>query len=447
MNLPIAVRLSQTLAMMALLSLCCIPKAFAQGDPSLIGELIWSDDFNAFQDAVWTHEVGDGCDKNICSWGNNERQYYAAENTSIESTPNDPDPSNTSLVIEARQEFRGNRDYTSARIISKNKISVLYGMLEVRMMVPDLDHGLWPAAWLLGDGATSWPQQGEIDMMEMGHSQHDREFNFCADVTTNQFVGSNIFHYAEGACNPDNATCAANYAWRESLNAPSNISPYCPEHSLDNRFVKYRLYWTPTSLDISIVDEVEGIEHSLINTFNIDATNPDIATFNEPFYLLLNMAVGGNLPGLPIFEPQNPVTAPTPGKMYVDYIHLHEYAGYGEVILGDGAEPVEEPLSGTVGVFTDRTDLDNYITPGTGSSVLVWGDTLIAGPVEPAYEGSNLISWQTEPSKGWFGAGIAAGAAKNFSNYTGGTLNFSMKVPADLSFKVGVISNAGENWI
>ncbi|PCK04838.1 MAG: hypothetical protein COA42_18840, partial [Alteromonadaceae bacterium] len=89
-------------------------RAFAQGDPALIGELIWSEDFNTFQDSVWTHEVGDGCDKNICNWGNNERQYYAKENTSIEPTPNDPDPSNTSLVIEAREEFRGNREYTSA---------------------------------------------------------------------------------------------------------------------------------------------------------------------------------------------------------------------------------------------------------------------------------------------------------------------------------------------
>ncbi len=119
--------------------------------------LVWSDEFlgSTINPNNWTHETGGG------GWGNNELQYYTdrADNSYIQ---------NGKLVIEAKEESFGGRDYTSARLITKGKQFFKYGRIEARMKLP-YGQGLWPAFWMLGENISSigWPACGEIDIMEM----------------------------------------------------------------------------------------------------------------------------------------------------------------------------------------------------------------------------------------------------------------------------------------
>ena len=121
-------------------------------------QLIWADEFdgNSINASNWTHEIGTGFN----GWGNNELQSYtnSSSNSSV---------SNGSLKINALEQPIGQSDYSSARIISKNKFSFQYGKIEARLKMP-LGQGLWPAFWMLGQNidAVSWPQCGEIDVVE-----------------------------------------------------------------------------------------------------------------------------------------------------------------------------------------------------------------------------------------------------------------------------------------
>ncbi len=129
--------------------------------------LVWSDEFDGdagtpINTANWTAEIGGN------GWGNNEREYYTdrPENASLDGNGN--------LAIVARQENPGDYhchygtcEYTSARLISKDKVEFTYGRVEARIQIPR-GQGIWPAFWMLGNDISSagWPQSGEIDIME-----------------------------------------------------------------------------------------------------------------------------------------------------------------------------------------------------------------------------------------------------------------------------------------
>ena len=116
-------------------------------------KLVWSDEFNgtALDESVWTIQTGGA------GWGNNEKQFYTgrSENLRVEGG---------NLVIEARKEQYDKNEYTSARIMSKGKKTFTYGKMEARISLPS-GGGLWPAFWMMGNTG-SWPQCGEIDIME-----------------------------------------------------------------------------------------------------------------------------------------------------------------------------------------------------------------------------------------------------------------------------------------
>ncbi|MEL6867121.1 MAG: glycoside hydrolase family 16 protein, partial [Bacteroidota bacterium] len=134
-------------------------------------ELVWSDEFDgtAIDESKWSYDLGDGCDisEDLCGWGNNELEYYTdrSENSFIRDGK---------LVIEAKKEFpfyQGQHEYTSARMVTKNKGDWTYGRIDVRAKMP-LGQGLWPAIWMLPTDNTYgiWPKSGEIDIMEyLGH--------------------------------------------------------------------------------------------------------------------------------------------------------------------------------------------------------------------------------------------------------------------------------------
>ena len=225
--------------------------------------LVWSDEFNgtSVNTANWTFEVGGG------GWGNNELQYYTnGNNASIQ---------NGALVIEARRENVGGNAYTSSRMITRGKREFRYGRIEARIAVP-LGQGIWPAFWMLGAnfGSVGWPASGEIDVLE--------------HVNTSNTVYGTI-HWDAGG-----------YA---TYGGSTNTTPA--------NYHVYAIEWTASYIRW-FVDGVQYHEANILN--NINSTEE----FHRPFFLLLNVAVGGNWPG-----PPNAST-PFPARMLVDYVRVYQ---------------------------------------------------------------------------------------------------------------------------
>lgn len=423
----------RTLIYTSILLIILLSASALQGQ---VGELIWAEDFNSLDN--WIIETGNGA----WGWGNGELQYYKAANVTISGITGEP--GNNALRITARQETGpdivdqwGNPlNYTSGRLNTKSKISIKYGMIETRVSIPNINLGGWPAVWMLGTANYAWPRKGEIDIMEMGFTQAFRDLhdthnggNGQNNSTVNQMVGANAIFYSDAAVNPDNPSGAASLAWD-----PDDV--YCrPYYSYDpslvDRFLIYRTYWSADSLRFTVTDN--SIEYDLFTTpFAIDSLS---AEFQHPFHLVVNLAIGGALTdAYNLGDPNSgqPVSMPFPADMYVDYIKVYEWNGLGEVHLGP---PAFE--GGTFGVYTDETPVDNGLTVGLDAEIYVWEGTLAPGSIPP-YEGDNGISWVTT-GMGWFGAGIMSIQPVNLFNFGAGHLKFMIKIPAHVTFKIGII--------
>lgn len=420
-------KMSAKLAVFMAATLLSGAQAIADVLNPVVGEVLWEENFNSLDTTVWNKVEGDGCNIGLCGWGNQELQTYSANNLTIENVPFEP--ATKALAIEARRQVSGAYQFTSGKITTQDKLQVKYGLIEIRMSTPAVGMGLWPAAWMLGTSPASWPAKGEIDIMEMGHMAQARADAGFPGADINSYVGANAIFYASAACVPANPTCAAMTAWQTD-------NAYVASTPLVNRFVIYRLYWTDTQMRFTIVDN--GVETDLYNApieINDEATE-----FQAPFYLLFNLAVGGTFT-----DARNPgqVTAPFPGKMYVDYVRVSKLDGLGEVKIGNPYVPE----TGTVGVFTDNTPTTNNLLPGVHSDIWIWNTTSVTAGTLPAYEGSNVIAWKyTAPQ--WFGGGIASRQINDMSNFVDGNLKFRIKIPANVGFKIGVRDNyTNENWV
>ncbi|MEH0152848.1 carbohydrate-binding protein [Limibacter armeniacum] len=401
-----------------LLTLCLLYYASSYAQ---IGNVIWEDNFNTLNTDIWNVDVGDGCDQGLCGWGNAELQWYSENNVYVEEIPGEP--GNYALVLEAKNEAAGGKSFTSGKVQSNSKLAMQYGLYEIRMRVPNLNNGLWPAAWMLGTSTIGWPGKGEIDVMEMGHSLAERTRQGHASASVNNFVGSNLIFAADAACSEANPSCAASTAYDVDYD-----KPYVSTTPLNDRFVTYRLYWTSTELRFTILDN--GVEYDLYEApFVIGEESTE---FQQPFYLLMNLAVGGTFTDA---TANGQVTAPLPAKMYIDYIKISEYNGEGEVFFGN----INPPETGTFGIFTDNTPTSNKLQAGVSSDIYAWGN-LVEGTTAP-YEGSEVIAWEFNAPNNWFGGGIVTRQARDMSNFEGGNLKFRIKIPADVSFRIGVTDN------
>jgi len=307
----------------------------------LIGEVIWEENFDSFNADIWNMVTGNGCDgESGCGFGNQELQSYNEKNISIEAITEET--GNNALVLQAKRETIGNSQFTSGKINTENKLAIKYGVIEIRMKTPDIETGLWPAAWLLGTNYNSvgWPRCGEIDMMEMGHKAVERARLGHAGVSANNYVGANLLWYTSAACGGDNPTCAASIAYDAYYN-----KPYTPTSGLNNRFVVYRMYWDEASIRFTVVDN--GTEHDLYAGKFPIGTNE--SAFQQPFYLLLNLAVGGNFTDA---ATSSKVTAPLPAKMYIDYISVKKWNGKGEVSYKAGN------ILANAGIDQTKTDIN-----------------------------------------------------------------------------------------
>jgi len=410
----------------------CISSIYGQ-----IGDVIWEENFDNLDN--WVIETGNGS----WGWGNGELQYYKSENIDIVEV--EGETGNHAVRITAKQESGsgitdqwGNPlNYTSGRMNTKSKISVKYGVIETRVSVPDLDLGGWPAVWLLGTSNLNWPRSGEIDIMEMGSRQEFRDLhdehnggNNSDNSTVNQVVGANAIFYADEAVNSENPSGAASISWDPD---DDYCRPYYNYDNLNDRFLTYRIYWDPDSIRFTVIDD--SIEYDLyVEPFPIDSVS---AEFQEPFYLIANLAIGGLFTDAVYIGGSGlPISMPFPAHMYVDYIKVMEWNGQGEVHIGP---PTFQ--GGTFGLFTDTTPIDNGLVAGDDAEIYVWEGTLSEGSIPP-YEGENGISWQTT-GLGWFGAGIMSMQPVNLLNFGEGHLKFMIKIPGNIAFKIGIIDAWG----
>ena len=404
-----------------------------------IGEVIWEENFDNLNN--WLIETGNGS----WGWGNGELQYYSDENVSISEIPGEP--GNNGLRIIGKQESGsgiidqwGNPlNYTSGKVTSKSKVSIQYGMIETRVLVPDIDLGGWPAFWMLGTSNYSWPRCGELDLMEMGHTKeftdlHDEHNggNGNNNSTVNQMVGANAIFYADEAVNDGNPAGAASISWDPD---DDYCRPYYNYQNLSERFLIYRIYWDPDSIRFAIIDN--GNEHNFFTEiFPIDSISDE---FNKPFFFNINLAIGGTLTdSYNLGDPASglPISLSLPANMYVDYIQVREWNGYGNICVGP---PYFE--GGTYGLFTDTTPFDNGHIAGDNAEIYVWEGTLSEGSIPP-FEGDNGISWSTTGA-GWFGAGIMSIQPINLFNLGDGYLNFKIKIPSNVAFQIGIIDAWG----
>ncbi|TQV65970.1 carbohydrate-binding protein [Exilibacterium tricleocarpae] len=424
-------RLYVTVGVFAGLLFGSIKPVLADITNPVIGSLLFEENFDSLESGRWNIIEGNGCQfgPNLCGWGNQELQNYRGGNVAIAAVPGEP--GNSALVLEARREAFDGSEFTSGKIDSENKLAVHYGMIEVRIRVPEVGIGLWPAAWMLGTSTASWPAKGEIDMMEMGHRAQSRAAAGFPGADINSYVGSNAIFYSSDACVEGNPSCAAMSAWQTD-------NAYLAGQPLSNRFVTYRTYWTDTALRFTVVDN--GVEYDMYDA-PIDITGAELSEFQAPFYLLLNLAVGGNFTDA---SAGNQVTAPLPAKMYVDYVRVYQINGLGRVFTGG----TSQKESGTFGVFTDTTPTTNKLQAGTSSDIYIWNQNSVrAGTLAPA-EGSEVIAWDYFAPNQWFGGGIQSRQPRDMSNFADGFLKFKIKIPADVAFKVGVTDTyTNENWL
>jgi beta-glucanase (GH16 family) len=413
-------------ALLTGLLLGCAVQASASVTSPAIGSLLWSEEFNGstLNTGTWTATDGNGCQINLCGYGNAELEYYSPNNLSIVNVPFES--GTRALAIRAQSQTVGSNVFTSGKVDTRGKVQVQYGMIEIRMATPNIATGLWPAAWMLGTSAQTWPRNGEIDIMEMGHKAASR--TAAGSPSANNYVGSNVITWQQAACVTGNESCAASTAWQTK-------SWVVTPTSLVNRFVTYRLYWTESEMRFTVVDN--GVERNMYdNVLPVNST-----ALQAPFYLLLNLAVGGNFTDA---ATASQVTAPLPGTMYVDYVRVYQLDGKGTVKLGNQTLPE----TGKFGVFTDNTVVTNKLVAGTSSDIFLWnGASSGAGNTAP-YEGSNVIAWNYTAPGQWFGGGVQARQARDLSNFRNGTMKFRIKIPANVSFNIGVGDTyTNQNWV
>jgi len=229
-------------------------------------DLTWSDEFSGTQLSAsnWTYEIGNGC-PNVCGWGNNELESYtnSADNSKVE---------NGKLTITARKD---GDVYTSARIKTQAKVSPKFGRIDIRARLPK-GQGIWPAIWMLGENITTagWPACGELDIMELvGHEP--------------QKVHGTV-HYSQGGY--------------KSSTGHTTLS----SGDFSDKFHVFTILWD--------VDKITWyVDNKSFKTFNNTESG---YPFNNNFFFILNVAVGGNWPGSP------DQTTVFPQEMVVDYVRV-----------------------------------------------------------------------------------------------------------------------------
>lgn len=251
----------------------------AAADPT-VWSLVWSDEFggpdgSAVDSSKWTAEVGGW------GWGNNELEYYTSRLANAYQ-------SGGSLVIKAIKEtYTGpdnvTRNYTSARLITKNKFSLTYGRIEARIKLP-YGQGIWPAFWMLGTNidTVGWPTCGEIDIME--------------NIGREPSIIHGTIH-------------GPGYSGANGLSSSYSLSN---NQAFADSFHTFAVEWEPNVVRFYC----DGILYKTRTPADLPPGTTWV--YDHPFFIILNVAVGGYWPGNP------DSTTVFPQTMLVDYVRVYQ---------------------------------------------------------------------------------------------------------------------------
>ena len=322
-------------------------------------------------------------------------------------------------MIEADATNYMGSSFTSARILTQGRFAFKYGNLEARIKVPNTANGLWPAFWMMGvnSGAIVWPVCGELDIMELGSA---------AGISSNiqQELIDSAIHYANSTGGAENAA-----AW---LTAPENLS-------LDYHL--YQMSWTPTNLTFSLDNVPFG-------SWNIS----NIPMFQQPMFLIANIAIGGYNPSYTgVYSPAD-VTAPFPATMHINYIKITDN-GYTQLYFGNNSAE-----TGDFGVFAGNTPVNDFLVydsnPATDTNfnysnlaaLYLWNNmTANTSPPAPS-EGTSCWSFNIAAGN-WFGMGAFVPNFRNMMNYSDGYLHFDIQATAGdtTPMEVGIASSVASD--
>lgn len=312
-------------------------------DPTEDGyTLVWNEDFTdgTLDLNVWNIEVnGDG-------GGNKELQYYCEKGVKLAA---EPTTGKKCLVLTATKENYMGKTCTSGRVNTKNKLYYTYGKIEARIKFPNTANGLWPAFWQMGNNfdQVGWPRCGEIDLIELGHQDgikkgtQDRYFNGALHL------GS---------------------SW-DAVRSDAQSITY--QYSVEDTFHIITMEWTPTSIDMYMDKDayptVKPYFHANLDS-NDDPNYDRSVVFGKPNFIIANLAVGGNFPGM--WE-INKVTALAnePRSMYIDWIRIYQKDDAKETFYSPSPSDVIEPENGT--------DVENITISKSAQKVLRNGQIYI----------------------------------------------------------------------
>ncbi len=245
--------------------------------------LVWEDNFDidgAPDPNRWGYDLGDGTEQGLPGWGNGELQYYTdrPENATIQ---------NGVLLITAREESFEGFEYTSARLLTKDLFEQQYGRFEARIRLP-FGQGIWPAFWMLGADVDEnpWPAAGEIDIMEYRGQE------------PNILIGS---------------VHGPGYNGGDAISKEYTLE----NDRFDTGFHIFGVEWGPDFINYYVDD----VLYNQITPEDIEeeTDGEGVWVFNKPFFILMNLAVGGNFVGPPNAETQFPQT------MLIDYVRVYEF--------------------------------------------------------------------------------------------------------------------------
>jgi beta-glucanase (GH16 family) len=272
--------------------------------------LIWTDEFNGSEldRKVWNVEVnGNG-------GGNNELQYYADRPENI-SMGVHPETGEHCVILTAKKEDYNGKFCTSGRINTKEKLAFMHGMIEARINIPFTANGLWPAFWMMGNdyNQTGWPGCGEIDIMEMGNRD-----GISRGTQDRYFSG--WYHWGQG------------YNGGSYPNTGKNKTS---RYSIQGTFHTFRMYWDENNIRMYLDKDLYPLVQPYSSLSISDAGVPDSPGiyFHKPFFILFNLAVGGNFMGICDISG---VTALNKGNgyavnYYIDYVRIYQRGMQNEV--------------------------------------------------------------------------------------------------------------------
>ena len=246
--------------------------------------LVWSDEFDGetLEMEKWGFNLGNGCPA-LCDWGNNELQYFTSESENIMLMDGN-------LLIRAQSEFRSGKSYTSSRIHTDNKFEVQYGRIDIRASMPGAP-GTWVALFMLNKDYTIdqpdayWPSGGEIDIVEYLGEAREEVFgtaHFGVSFPENHFFESGTFRLDSG-------------------------QPF------DLEYAVYSIEWEEDRIRWLVNDQEY---HSITPATTAAKGQP--YPFNDAFYLVFALSVGGNITTVP------PNPADFPSTLVVDYVRVFQ---------------------------------------------------------------------------------------------------------------------------